>query len=43
MSRPWVAERLIRTARDNPSLLREVTGLLFDTGSLRLATLRYLR
>lgn len=43
MARPWVAERLIRAARDNPALLREVTGLLFDTGSLRLSTLRALR
>jgi menaquinone-9 beta-reductase len=35
MSRPWVAERLIRTARDHPSLLRGVTDLLFDLGTLR--------
>lgn len=42
MSRPWVAERLIRTARANPALLREVTDLLFDTGTLGLATMRAL-
>jgi menaquinone-9 beta-reductase len=43
MSRPWIAERLVRAARDNPALLREVTGLLFDTGALRLGMLRRLR
>ncbi len=43
MSRPWVAERLVRAARANPALLRDITDLLFDTGSLRLTTLRKLR
>jgi geranylgeranyl reductase family protein len=40
MSRPWVAERLIRAARDNPALLGDVTDLLFGVGRLRLATVR---
>lgn len=40
MSRPWVAERLIRAARDRPALMRDVTDLLFDTGSLRVDTIR---
>jgi hypothetical protein len=40
MTRPWVAERLVRGARDNPALLRDVTDLLFDTGSLHVASIR---
>jgi len=40
MSRPWVAERLIRAVRDNPALLGDVTDLLFGAGRLRVATIR---
>jgi geranylgeranyl reductase family protein len=43
MGRPWIAERLIRAAHDNPALLHDVTDLLFDTGSVRLASLLRLR
>jgi flavin-dependent dehydrogenase len=41
MGRPWVAERLIRTARAHPWLLRDVTELLFGLGTLRSLGLRW--